>query len=106
MHTTDIDIGYQESLETFKNFCITSGPFDGVLGFSQGACMVSIICTLQQRQCLDLPFKFKFAVIMAGFKSSLTPHQQYFTDQILLPSLHVFGKSDKVIPMGKYIQSM
>ncbi|RDD47064.1 Esterase OVCA2 [Trichoplax sp. H2] len=99
LHAVDIDLGYHESLQAFRKFCLDTGPYDGVLGFSQGACMVSIICTLQQRQILDLPFNFKFAIIMAGFKSLLSPHLQFFTDQIVLPSLHVFGKADRVIPI-------
>ena len=30
--------------------CVFQGPFDGVLGFSQGASMVSLLCGLQEQQ--------------------------------------------------------
>lgn len=44
-------IGFEESIklveETFEKY----GPFDGILGFSQGACFVGLLCDLQQRGC-------------------------------------------------------
>ena len=43
MDTTDFCIGYEESLQVVKEMFETQGPFDGLLGFSQGAAFVSLV---------------------------------------------------------------
>lgn len=44
--------------------------------------------------------KFNFAIMASGFKSQCWPHLKYYSDGISLPSLHIFGEGDKVIPTG------
>ena len=48
----------------------------------------------------DARFKFRFALLCAGFKSKSTKHAKYYDTQISCPSLHIFGESDKVIAGG------
>ena len=40
---------------------------------------------------------------MAGFKSRSTPHDSLYSKKISIPTLHVFGETDKVIPKGQKI---
>ena len=87
--------GYKESLEEIENFIQKEGPIDGILGFSQGAAMLGLICVLQQRK--QLSYNFKFAIIVAGFRSRSEQHQEYYDDIIDIPTLHVFGHTDQVI---------
>ncbi|XP_066992353.2 esterase OVCA2 [Anabrus simplex] len=94
--------GFEESLVVIETTWKESGPFDGLLGFSQGATFVSILCGMQQRKLLD--FSFQFAVMVAGFKSLCKPHDEHYTETVLIPTLHVFGESDKVIPKERSIQ--
>lgn len=42
-------IGYEESIKVIEEVFEKHGPFDGLLGFSQGACFVGLLCDLQQR---------------------------------------------------------
>ncbi len=49
----------------------------------------------------DSVIKFNFAILVAGFKSKSTPHEKLYTDPISMPTLHVYGETDKVIPKGK-----
>ncbi|XP_074869434.1 esterase OVCA2 isoform X2 [Carettochelys insculpta] len=88
--------GLEQALETVARACAELGPFDGLLGFSQGAALAAIVCALQQRG--DARFPFRFAVLIAGFKSRAAPHGRYFREPIAAPSLHVLGESDRVIP--------
>ena len=44
---------------------------------------------------------FSFAILVAGFKSRSTPHDPLYSKKISIPTLHVFGETDKVIPKGK-----
>ncbi|XP_067667059.1 esterase OVCA2-like [Haliotis asinina] len=88
--------GYDESVEFVKQSLVEQGPFDGVLAFSQGACLLSLVCCLRERNP-DL-FKFNFAIFVAGFKSRSIPHESFYETVVTIPTLHVFGDTDKVIP--------
>lgn len=45
-------IGFEESVRFIEETFEEHGPFDGILGFSQGACFVGLLCDLQQRGCM------------------------------------------------------
>ena len=45
-------------------------------------------------------FKFDFAIFVAGFKSRQRPHEALYEKIVTVPTLHVFGDTDKVIPKG------
>lgn len=34
----------------------------------------------------------------SGFKSGSLPHMKYYSDTIAIPSLHIYGTADKIIP--------
>ncbi|VEN50183.1 unnamed protein product [Callosobruchus maculatus] len=44
-------IGFEESVKLIEQIFTEEGPFDGLVGFSQGACFVGLLCDLQQRGC-------------------------------------------------------
>ncbi|VEN58195.1 unnamed protein product [Callosobruchus maculatus] len=89
-------IGFEESVKLIEQIFTEEGPFDGLVGFSQGACFVGLLCAMQQRGLTK--FNFGFAVLAAGFKSECFPHLKYYSDRINLPSLHIFGETDKINP--------
>lgn len=76
------------------------GPFDGILGFSQGATLATAFLLHHAEQCpLDLPFvHFKYAVFIGG-----APPRTSDTEPLLpssgalveIPSVHIAGKKDK-----------
>lgn len=68
------------------------GPFDGVLGFSQGAAIAAALCTRRSsitRQHAEA-VSFKFAILCSGFFSPAVEHPRTAMD---CPSLHIFGGS-------------
>lgn len=40
----------------------------------------------------------QFAVLAAGFRSGSLAHANYYEDLVTIPSLHVWGESDDIIP--------
>lgn len=91
-------LGLEESIEAVKTAVKDLGPFDGILGFSQGAALVAMLCALQEQK-LQPDFNFLFAIVVAGFRSACSQHQQFYKGPVLtIPSLHVFGQDDRVIP--------
>ncbi|KAG2204678.1 serine hydrolase FSH [Mucor mucedo] len=98
--------GFKESVSFLKEFMTKEGPFDGVFGFSQGACLAAVITVcLEDRTLAPSLFgpefehpNFKFAIIAAGFKplpQKATEH--IWTHKITTPTLHMIGEEDKLI---------
>ncbi|XP_036362320.1 esterase OVCA2 isoform X2 [Octopus sinensis] len=94
---TNCCIGYEQSIEMIKNVLKEQGPFDGLFGFSQGASLVSLLCGLRE-QNPDGDLKFSFAIMVASFKSKSLQHQSLYEQKVTIPTLHVFGETDRVIP--------
>jgi len=98
LEKTDFCIGFEASVMAIRTAFKEQGPFDGVLGFSQGAAMVPLLSVIRQREP-DGPIQFRFAILIAGFKSLVTPHSDYYSSAPLdIPSFHTIGAADAVIP--------
>ena len=78
------------------------GPFDGVLGFSQGAAVAAALCAQQQQQQqqqqqLLAPAKaatsLRFAILCSGYPSAAPEHKAMHAEigPLQLPTLHMFG---------------
>lgn len=94
---SESSFGLEQSLEAVRIAVKELGPFDGILGFSQGAALVAMLCSLQEQK-LDPTFNFRFAILVAGFRSACAQHQCFYKGvNIAMPSLHVYGQYDKVI---------
>ncbi|KAL4703208.1 hypothetical protein ACJJTC_004884 [Scirpophaga incertulas] len=89
-------IGFEDTLQLVENVVQDYGPFDGLMGFSQGACLVGLLAGMQQKGYL--PYTFKFAIFASGFRSGSLVHKGFYDEEIELPSLHVYGESDSIIP--------
>ncbi|KAI8090684.1 serine hydrolase-domain-containing protein [Thamnidium elegans] len=89
-------VGYKESLQYVKDIVKQQGPFDGILGFSQGAGFAALFTEIMETE--QTPFKF--SIIVAGFK----PTKQTATNMMLTKenkvktsSLHYIGDLDTLI---------
>ncbi|EDO38112.1 predicted protein [Nematostella vectensis] len=91
---TELCKGFDSSIDLIHKTFKEQGPFDGVFAFSQGACLASILCAMKDQGLLD----FRFAILVAAFKSRSATHSNYYSDIISCPTLHVYGDTDSVIP--------
>ncbi|KAF8392701.1 hypothetical protein HHK36_023050 [Tetracentron sinense] len=78
--------GFDVSLAYLKTVFSQVGPFDGVLGFSQGAAMASSLCA--QRGRMDGEIDFRFVILCSGFAINSV---EFKCGSINCPSLHIFG---------------
>lgn len=78
--------GYDISLSHLKKVFSQEGPFDGILGFSQGAAMAALVSAQQEK--LRGEMDFKFVVLCSGF--ALQVKEMEF-GPIKCPCLHIFG---------------
>jgi len=79
------------------------GPFDGVLGFSQGAALTGLLVGLRAPVAGvtdERPLRFDFAIMIGGFASNDQELARLYDrrDAYELPSLHVLGRSDSIVP--------
>ena len=155
--------GMARTMEFLRDYERENGPFDGVVGFSQGAFLATILCALEcypphidaeksdpllsnspsssssssstpsssqtfssssssiqpslvvndedtpLESLTPIPFRFKFGIFIGGapprdesfFSLYLHPISSQSLPRIPLPSLHIFGEADKIIPMEK-----
>lgn len=47
---SNLSVGFEDSILLVEKTFRELGPFDGVIGFSQGASFVSILCAMQQKK--------------------------------------------------------
>lgn len=95
--------GWDRSRAALIRLFNEQGPFDGVLGFSQGAILTSVLCGLRhpagQPPTPEYPFSFSFAIMFGGFSARDTQLSKVYDQRDLykLPSLHVYGTTDMIV---------
>ncbi|QUQ63692.1 hypothetical protein [Kutzneria sp. CA-103260] len=72
------------------------GPFDGVLGFSQGAALTGLLPGLS---AAELSIGLRFAIMAGGFRSEAPEHRELFAQReaYRIPSFHIIGDTDTVV---------
>ncbi|XP_055538560.1 esterase AAEL000016 [Wyeomyia smithii] len=90
-------VGFEESLKLVEKTW-KAEQCCGLLGFSQGACFAGLLCDLSARGMTCI--KPEFAVLSSGFRSGSLVHLNYYENKVQIPSLHIFGESDEIIPKG------
>jgi len=97
---TGLEQSYKKVLKILRD----EGPFDGILGFSQGAGMVSRIARLRQdKEIADDLFRF---CILIGGVPAYELEERSLRDPILLPSLHIVGLADDLLPLSRRLHNM
>lgn len=72
--------------------------YDGVLGFSQGAVAVALLCGEKEVNNPPELSTLKFALPYSGFKPRADAYQALFSKQLQTPTLHTWGLSDVRLP--------
>ncbi|KYO26368.1 ovarian cancer-associated 2 protein [Alligator mississippiensis] len=58
-----------------------------------------MLCALGQRG--HARFAPRFALLVAGFRSRAPAHARFYAEPLAVPSLHVVGQADAVIPPAR-----
>ena len=92
------------ALKDLRDYIISNGPFDAVLGFSQGA---SLAASFIAQQSLDLTrdarCDFKCAIFICGIKGVHTAGSGRILgveedgEIIQIPTVHIFGSGDSLV---------
>ncbi len=95
--------GWARSRDAVLAFISEHGPFDGILGFSQGAAFAGVLVGLRApdgRPTAERPLRIDFAMLVGGFPSRDPDLARLYErrDAYALPSLHMIGLSDAIVP--------
>ncbi|XP_009373649.2 dihydrofolate reductase [Pyrus x bretschneideri] len=93
---------FDKCLEYIEDYMIKQGPFDGLVGFSQGAILSAGLPGLQAKGvALTKAPKIKFLIIIGGAKfNSPAVAEDAYSSPIQCPSLHFLGEMDFLKPYG------
>jgi pimeloyl-ACP methyl ester carboxylesterase len=89
-------VGWDRTRQWALDFFATQPRFDGVFGFSQGAAFAGLLVGMQQEPRATI--RFDFAVMVGGFKNDAPQHANLYRRSFVVPSLHIIGHTDGVIP--------
>jgi pimeloyl-ACP methyl ester carboxylesterase len=94
--------GLPEMFAFLSEYLDTHGPFDGVIGFSQGAALAAVLAAVLEND-RPRPQTFttshpplKFAACYCGFRAP-ERYEEWYTPSIKTPTLHVIGSLDTVV---------
>ncbi|KAF6166773.1 hypothetical protein GIB67_005649 [Kingdonia uniflora] len=93
---------FDECVEFIEECMVKHGPFDGLMGFSQGGILSAGLPGLQAKAlALTKVPKIKFVIILAGAKFVVpTAADNAFSSPVDIPSLHFLGETDYIKPRG------
>ncbi|KAI1379227.1 serine hydrolase FSH [Hypoxylon crocopeplum] len=87
-----------------SNILDKEGPFDGIVGFSQGGSVSSLIAAFLERPRPARPSNFttahgpvKLVVSYSGYHEDDARVQKYYTPKIKTPILHFISSTDPVV---------
>src|ERR1700691_4006704 len=84
---------------------LSTGPrIDGLFGFSQGAALTGLLAALRESPRAPGGLDFEFAIMVGGFTSFLPQHADLFPRPLTIPSVHVIGRSDGIVPRSDSLQ--
>lgn len=87
-------VGLEASLTFLEAVVRTQGPFDGVVGFSQGGALAALLVAMQPREA---PL-FHFAICISAFDARAGHEALMRPGRIHVPSLHVVADADDMVP--------
>ncbi|KAI5845947.1 serine hydrolase FSH [Tricharina praecox] len=103
--------GLPETFLFISSYLDTHGPFDGVIGFSQGAAFAAILAAILEKG-RKRPEEFttshpplKFAVCYSGFRAP-DMYREWYEPSIETKVLHVIGSLDTVVDEERSLELM
>ena len=95
-------VGFADSLSSLSDAWRDLGPFDGCLGFSQGAAVASLMASTAGSKFPGL----RFVVCCGGFvvRDPLAHEMLANASSIRIPSLHLIGNADDVVSPARSLE--
>ncbi|CAG8902028.1 unnamed protein product [Penicillium egyptiacum] len=103
--------GLEESVQYVSDILERHGPFTGIMGFSTGAALASIVTSLLEKRRSICNFNMtrdhpsmEFAICMSGFQLAHPEYAPIYYPKIKTPILHVMGCLDPMIDPSRSLR--
>ncbi|CDK28866.1 unnamed protein product [Kuraishia capsulata CBS 1993] len=93
---TNDDFDIEPAFQSLRDVYAESGPFVGILGFSQGAGLATI-CLNEWQKIIPGAEPLKFGILYSGFRVKPEKYQHFYASPIEIPSLHLYGELDTLV---------
>lgn len=109
-HSATEYIGLEQSIAHVDEQIRKQGPFDVLLGFSQGCVMITLLTMWYLKQQKPRPWKLN--LLFNGYRAYGTNAQYLFSDsdgkklKVPAPSVHVLGQKDPLCAEGEQLSTM
>jgi predicted esterase len=113
-------VGIEDAFDEVAKVLKAEGPFDGVIGFSQGACFAAVVASLlegdirrkafeeaqsKSQHAIAYPKSFadldhpplKFGIVYSGFIPPGSRYEAFYNPPIQTPLCHFIGSLDSVV---------
>lgn len=113
-------VGIEDAFSQLAKTLATEGPFDGIVGFSQGAALAAMVSSVlegqsrketfqnfQSQSSLSIPFPssfhdiqhppMKFCIVYSGFIAPGERYRAFYNPPVSTPSCHFIGSLDSVV---------
>jgi pimeloyl-ACP methyl ester carboxylesterase len=90
--------GWEPTRDWIAGLLATGPRIDGLFGFSQGAALTGLLAALRESPQAPRGLDFRFAIMVGGFTSFEPQHAGLFPRPLTIPSVHVTGRSDGIVP--------
>ncbi|TGZ79954.1 alpha/beta-hydrolase [Ascodesmis nigricans] len=107
-------IGLDDTLRFLGNYLDLHGPFAGVVGFSQGACLAAILASVLEREdrrmgefgpgMVTEHGRLGFVVAMSGFRPAASVYDGFYVPRIETPVLSVLGRRDEIVKSERSVE--
>ena len=102
-----------EAIETLSHLLEAEGPFDGILGFSEGSCLAATLLAdhLEKSRRAGKDSIFKLGVFWGGVPPFTADGKRWYLPrhdgQVLdLPTIHVIGATDPFLAAGMLLHNL
>ncbi|KAF0695589.1 Aste57867_13629 [Aphanomyces stellatus] len=97
--------GHKVSLPFLQNYIETQGPFDIIIGFSQGSSITHLLTAHYQAKGQKIPYKAVVSVCGGPARDGMP--EELLLDgetkkyaQLKIPSIHIVGEKDDIFDLG------
>merc|ERR1712194_640829 len=94
--------GVNEGVELVMQHLKENGPFDVVVGFSQGCIVTHLISGILRERGEPLPWRL--SVLFSGMRVRDQSFNRLFTEKLRQPVVMVFGRQDEFYAYGRQSQ--
>ncbi|MFN3199659.1 MAG: DUF924 family protein [Bradymonadia bacterium] len=91
--------GWSQTLTYLQEVFQRQGPFDGVVGFSQGGAVAALLGALQPLEAIQL----RFVISISSFTPRDPELAPLMAQPLKLPSMHIYGERDEMVPPERSI---